>query len=89
MQQSLSERDTPLLGVSSSTTLSDWSSRFLTNGSKQVMTWDMNTVYEQLLARDDIHRIEKIEFLDEKELLTQLLSHYCLIYASNYSPVFW
>jgi len=89
MQESLSERDTPLLGVASSATLSDWNSKFLTNGSKEVAAWDMNTVYETLLARDDKYRIEKIEFLDEIELLTQLLSHYCLIFASNYGPVSW
>lgn len=28
-----------------------------------------------------IFRIENIEFLDERELLTQLLEHYCLLYA--------
>ena len=26
-------------------------------------------------------RIEKIEFLDERELLEQLYSHYCLVWA--------
>jgi [phosphatase 2A protein]-leucine-carboxy methyltransferase len=87
MQESLCEMDTPLLGVTSSVTLDDWNSKFKTNGCKEVVGWDMNTVYETLLARDDRYRIEKIEFLDEIELLTQLLSHYCLIIASNYCEV--
>lgn len=28
-----------------------------------------------------LNRIEKLEFMDEKELLEQLLSHYCLVWA--------
>lgn len=27
------------------------------------------------------HRIERLEFLDERELLEQLYSHYCLVWA--------
>ena len=89
MQESLSERDTPLLGVSSSTTLEDWKQKFTTNGCPNAIAWDMNTVYNTLLPTEEKERIEKIEFLDETELLTQLLCHYCLVLASNYSPVLW
>jgi len=31
-----------------------------------------------VLPREDRHRIEKIEFLDETELLQQLFYHYCI-----------
>jgi [phosphatase 2A protein]-leucine-carboxy methyltransferase len=89
MQESLSQRDTPLLGVASSQSLDDWRQKFVQNGAKNVTVWDMKTVYEQLLPREDRQRAERLEFLDETELLTQLLSHYCLLFASNYCPVFW
>lgn len=32
---------------------------------------------------DILHRIEKLEFLDEVDLLDQLLSHYCISWAFN------
>lgn len=89
MQQSLSERDTPLLGISESNTLDDWQQKLRTNGYPNVIAWDMTSVYSQLLPYADRERIEKLEFLDETELLTQLLQHYCLVMASNYSSISW
>jgi [phosphatase 2A protein]-leucine-carboxy methyltransferase len=89
MQDSLSERDAPLLGIADSTTLEDWKQKFVTNGCKYGIAWDMNTVYNSLIPYADRERVEKIEFLDETELLTQLLGHYCLVLASNYCPVDW
>ncbi|CAG2113041.1 unnamed protein product [Medioppia subpectinata] len=83
MQDSLQSRDTPLLGVSSSVTLDQWKDKFAENGVQNVIAWDMNTVYDQLLSREDRQRVERLEFLDETELLTQLLSHYCLVFARS------
>uniref|UniRef100_A0A1I8BNB3 Leucine carboxyl methyltransferase 1 n=1 Tax=Meloidogyne hapla TaxID=6305 RepID=A0A1I8BNB3_MELHA len=44
-------------------------------------------VCESLLTQKQ--RIEKLEPLDERELLTQLLEHYCLIYAFKDSTKNW
>ena len=33
------------------------------------------------LPQDDISRVEKLEFLDERELVKQLFEHYCLTFA--------
>lgn len=35
----------------------------------------------QSLPPDEIQRIEKLELLDEAELLTQLFQHYCIAIA--------
>ncbi len=40
--------------------------------------WVQN-LYNDILVY--IHRIERLEFLDEKELLPQLLQHYCICWA--------
>ena len=40
----------------------------------------MNEVYDNL-PKDEIARVEKIEFLDERELVKQLFEHYCITFA--------
>ena len=40
----------------------------------------MNEIYDYL-PKDEIARVEKIEFLDERELVKQLFEHYCITFA--------
>ena len=87
MQQSLSEHDTPLLGALSTRTLQDWNQQFERSGCKYVKSWLMTEVYQRLIEPSEKARIERIEFLDEVELLTQLFNHYCLVMASNHTQV--
>uniref|UniRef100_A0A4W4F2W6 Leucine carboxyl methyltransferase 1 n=1 Tax=Electrophorus electricus TaxID=8005 RepID=A0A4W4F2W6_ELEEL len=54
--------------------------RFLLTGWESVNALDMMAVYG-LLPQEDISRIERLEFLDEKELLHQLLQHYSICWA--------
>ena len=89
MQQSLSEHNTPLLGASSTRTLQDWKQQFEKSGSKHVQVWLMTEVYNHFIDPIEKTRIEKIEFLDEIELLFQLFNHYCLLIASNHCEVEW
>lgn len=89
MQQSLSEHDTPLLGASSTRTLDDWKKQFEKAGCNYVNAWIMTDVYENLFEANEKTRIEKIEFLDEVELLTQLFNHYCIVLASNHTEINW
>ena len=42
--------------------------------------WSMNEVYE-LLPKDETTRVERLEFLDERELVKQLFEHYCITCA--------
>ncbi len=55
--------------------------RFILNGWDGAQAMEMNQVYHTLISPQEIHRIEKIEFLDEKELLDQLFHHYCICVA--------
>uniref|UniRef100_H2Z4V0 Leucine carboxyl methyltransferase 1 n=1 Tax=Ciona savignyi TaxID=51511 RepID=H2Z4V0_CIOSA len=52
--------------------------RFLDNGWLNVVCNDMWNIYNRL---PDRQRIERLEMLDESELLEQLLQHYCLMVA--------
>lgn len=54
--------------------------RFLDCGWHGAKAWDMVQIY-QSLPPDEIQRIEKLEMLDEAELLTQLFQHYCIATA--------
>lgn len=52
-------------------------SRFKENNWLGAKAWDMVTIYYALPGTER-QRIEKIEFLDEQELLIQLFQHYCI-----------
>ena len=40
----------------------------------------MNEIYN-MMPKEEIERVEKIEFLDERELVSQLFEHYCVSYG--------
>ncbi|KAL3846475.1 hypothetical protein ACJMK2_017462 [Sinanodonta woodiana] len=54
--------------------------RYISQGWEGADAMEMFHVYS-CLPKDDIHRVERIEFLDEKELLDQLFHHYCISWA--------
>uniref|UniRef100_A0A7N8WSM3 Leucine carboxyl methyltransferase 1 n=1 Tax=Mastacembelus armatus TaxID=205130 RepID=A0A7N8WSM3_9TELE len=56
--------------------------RFLKTGWAHADALDMMTIYS-VLPQDDVARIERLEFLDEKELLQQLLQHYSICWATK------
>ncbi|XP_029636361.1 leucine carboxyl methyltransferase 1 [Octopus sinensis] len=76
----LKARQCDLPGVSACTDFQSQTQRFLTNGWEVADMVEMTHVYASL-PQADVQRIEKVEFLDEHELLQQLLSHYCITYA--------
>lgn len=47
-------------------------------GWDNAICWSMNEVYQSLLHSDEVARVERLEFLDEKELVHQLFDHYCV-----------
>uniref|UniRef100_A0A671LSW7 Leucine carboxyl methyltransferase 1 n=1 Tax=Sinocyclocheilus anshuiensis TaxID=1608454 RepID=A0A671LSW7_9TELE len=79
MIENLQRRQCNLAGVDLCQSL-DSQERFLSAGWKSVNALDMMTVYS-MLPQEDVARIERLEFLDEKELLQQLLQHYCICWA--------
>ncbi|KAL8595932.1 hypothetical protein ACOMHN_018244 [Nucella lapillus] len=80
MIDNLKARDCYLQGVSACSSLDTQKLRFTSQGWRGATAWDMMSVYKHL-PQADLHRIERIEFLDERELLDQLYSHYCLAWA--------
>ncbi|KAG8431465.1 hypothetical protein GDO86_018634, partial [Hymenochirus boettgeri] len=82
MVENLLRRQCNLAGVDACQSLQSQKERFLSNGWQSVDAWDMIRVYGNL-PQQDVMRIEKLEFLDEKELLEQLLLHYCISWATN------
>lgn len=52
----------------------------MSNGWKGSKAWDMVEVYD-CVSIAERQRIEKLEMLDEAELLVQLFQHYCIAIA--------
>ncbi|XP_051530303.1 leucine carboxyl methyltransferase 1 isoform X2 [Myxocyprinus asiaticus] len=80
MIENLQRRQCNLAGVDVCQSLDSQKERFLSTGWESVNALDMMTVYS-MLPQEDVARIEGLEFLDEKELLQQLLQHYCICWA--------
>jgi [phosphatase 2A protein]-leucine-carboxy methyltransferase len=55
--------------------------RFVETGFQTVNAWTVLEIYRNHFSAEEVKRVEDIERLDEKELLTQLLEHYCFVYA--------
>nr|CAG4643310.1 EOG090X08O3 [Ilyocryptus agilis] len=81
MLSNLRSRGCALAGVEACTSLKSQEDRFLANGWDGAQALEMNHVYHSVIPQSEIQRIEKIEFLDERELLDQLFHHYCLSVA--------
>ncbi|XP_028845719.1 leucine carboxyl methyltransferase 1 [Denticeps clupeoides] len=80
MIENLQRRQCTLAGADTCQSLDSQKERFLNAGWESADALDMMTVYG-LLPQEDVARIERLEFLDEKELLQQLLQHYCISWA--------
>lgn len=82
MLSNLRSRGCLLAGVEDCESLETQQRRFTMNGWEGSNAWTMVEVYDSL-PESDRARIERIEMLDERELLTQLLQHYCIAVAWN------
>uniref|UniRef100_T1H3B6 [phosphatase 2A protein]-leucine-carboxy methyltransferase n=1 Tax=Megaselia scalaris TaxID=36166 RepID=T1H3B6_MEGSC len=80
MLSNLRARGCSLAGVDFCLSLETQKNRFLSTGWSGCRAWDMIQVYQSISASDR-HRIERLEMLDEGELLVQLFQHYCLVVA--------
>ncbi|KAE8749828.1 hypothetical protein FOCC_FOCC003296 [Frankliniella occidentalis] len=77
MKQNLRLRQCSLSGVSACQNLDSQRRRFTDNNWEGTQAWDMVEVYDNIPGIER-QRVEKIEFLDEQELLIQLFQHYCI-----------
>lgn len=82
MIENLQHRHCTLAGVEVCQSLESQKDRFLRTGWEHANALDMMTVYS-MLPQEDVERIERLEFLDEKELLQQLLQHYSICWATK------
>ncbi|MFT7812171.1 leucine carboxyl methyltransferase 1 [Arapaima gigas] len=80
MIENLQRRQCNLAGVEVCSSLESQKERFLKTGWESANALDMAAVYS-VLPQEDVARIERLEFLDEKELLQQLLQHYSICWA--------
>ncbi|XP_031554492.1 leucine carboxyl methyltransferase 1-like [Actinia tenebrosa] len=82
MIENLKCRNCTLLGALGCPDLQSQKQRFLSNHWQSSQAYSMDEVYRYLPSQE-LSRIEKLEFLDEVDLLDQLLSHYCISWAFN------
>lgn len=80
MVENLKRRNCLLAGLQACTTLKTQEERIQSTGWEACTAWTMSQVYHSIPA-PELHRVEKLEMLDEQELLEQLLTHYCLCVA--------
>ena len=85
MLSNMEMRDCKLHGLNSCLSIQTQIDRFVLNNVNpdlcKVIT--MTDFYKNKMDRQERERIETIEFLDETELLFQLLDHYCIGIAAN------
>ncbi|XP_049645497.1 leucine carboxyl methyltransferase 1 [Suncus etruscus] len=82
MIENLRRRHCDLAGVETCKSLESQKERLLLNGWETALAMDMMELYNRL-PRAEVRRIESLEFLDEMELLEQLMQHYCLCWATK------
>ncbi|KAM6166782.1 leucine carboxyl methyltransferase 1 [Erethizon dorsatum] len=82
MIENLWRRHCHLAGVETCKSLESQRERLLSNGWETASVVDMMELYSRL-PRAEVNRIESLEFLDEMELLEQLMRHYCLCWATR------
>lgn len=88
MLSNMNARHCDLMGVDACKSLDSQTSRFEISGLKHTKAWNLNQIFDECLLPNEVERIDKIESLDEKELLRQLLEHYCIVLGSN-QPIDW
>ncbi|XP_047389845.1 leucine carboxyl methyltransferase 1 isoform X1 [Sciurus carolinensis] len=82
MIENLRRRQCDLAGVETCKSLESQKERLLASGWETASAVDMMELYSRL-PRAEVSRIESLEFLDEMELLEQLMQHYCLCWATK------
>ncbi|XP_014667912.1 PREDICTED: leucine carboxyl methyltransferase 1-like [Priapulus caudatus] len=77
MLRNLMGRGCELLGVDACRSLETQKQRFLLTGWNGDESLEMMQVYKRL-PQADIQRIQKLEFMDDVEVISQLFQHYAI-----------
>lgn len=85
MLANMTARNCDLMGVEACKSLDHEMDRFKTSGLIHTMGWTMAEILHERLYCEIVEKATKIEFLDENELLDQLLQHYCIVVGSHNS----
>ncbi|XP_014663738.1 PREDICTED: leucine carboxyl methyltransferase 1-like [Priapulus caudatus] len=80
MLRNLMGRGCELLGVDACRSLETQKQRFLLTGWNGAESLEMMQVYKRL-PQADIQRIQKLEFMDDVEVISQLFQHYAITWA--------
>lgn len=80
MLQNLRARGCSLAGVDACLSIDTQIARFHNTGWHGARAWDMVQIYHSIPTAERT-RIERLEMLDEGELLIQLFQHYCITVA--------
>jgi [phosphatase 2A protein]-leucine-carboxy methyltransferase len=83
MIENMHMRSVDLVGMDACMSEETQIERFIKNGFENVKLISMTDYYKNYISNNERQRVESIEFLDEVELLFQLLDHYCIGLASN------
>lgn len=83
MLANLNARHCDLMGVDACKSLESQIERLERSGFSQTKAWTLLEIFNRCLLPGTIEKIKAIEFLDEGELLDQLLDHYCIAVGSN------
>jgi len=81
MIDNLRARDCEIMDLESCRSLDKQEEKFLNSGFTNANASTMQTIYTSCIDQLDRERIERIEFLDEANLLEQLLNHYSITVA--------
>lgn len=85
MLYNMQQRACKLAGSEVCNSVESQLNRFALAGFDVLQCITLTDFYLNRLDRKERDRIEGLEFLDEKELLIQLLDHYCVCVAGNYA----
>jgi len=85
MMDNLSQRGCSLPGIEACRDKNSHVHRLVSAGWHNAVCWTMNEIYG-LLPRNEVERAERIEFLDERELVNQLFEHYCVSFGWKSGP---
>lgn len=83
MLANMTARHCDLMGVEACKSLESQMERFKSNGLIHTKGWTLLDIYKHCLPPSLVEQISKLEFLDEQELLEQLLQHYCIVIGSQ------
>lgn len=83
MKSNMSANHCDLMGVDACVSLKSQKERFRANGLSETKGWTLLEILKKCLLPASVERVFALEFLDEQELLEQLLEHYCIVIGSN------